>query len=208
MDSAKVSTIINWSTLVNVKDVQSFLKFINFYKTFIYSYNKITVSLTHFIKKDVVFTWSLKYQMTFNILKKTFTSDVIFCHYNSNHKIVIETDTSDYMSESILSQYNEKGVLHSVIYFLKKHNPAECNYEIYDKEFITIVYVFKKWHSELKGSTSPVKVITDHKNLKYFIFIKQLSCCQACWSEFLFCFNYCITYYSNKAESKSDALIH
>ena len=55
MDSVKISTIINWPTLVNIKDVQSFFKFTNFYKKFIYNYSKIATSLIHFIKKDVVF---------------------------------------------------------------------------------------------------------------------------------------------------------
>ena len=179
MDPAKVFTIINWPTLVNVKDVQSFLEFVNFYRRFIYSYSKIAASLTHLIKKDVAFAWSLEYQMAFNTLKEAFTSNVILCHYNSDHKIVVETDASDYVSEDILSQYNEDGVLHSVTYFSKKHNPAECNYEIYDKEFMIIVCAFEEWHLELEGSTSPVEVITDHKNLEYFMFIKQLSCYQA-----------------------------
>ena len=60
MDSAKISTIINWPTLINVKDVQSFFKFMNFYRRFIYDYNKIATLLTHFTKKDVAFAWSLK----------------------------------------------------------------------------------------------------------------------------------------------------
>ena len=146
--------------------------------------------------------------MVFNILKKAFISDVILCHYNLNHKIVIKIDASDYVSEDILSQYNKNKVLHLVIYFLKKHNSAEYNYKIYNKEFIIIICVFKEWCSELEGFTSSVKVITDHKNLKYFIFIKQLSCYQAHWNEFLFCFNYHITYCSDKAEDKSDVLTH
>ena len=144
--------------------------------------------------------------MTFNILKETFISDVILCHYNSDHKIIIKTDASDYVSEGILSQYNEDEVLYSIVYFLKKHNSVKCNYKIYNKKFIIIIHAFKEWHLKLKGSTSPVEVITDHKNLKYFMSIKQLSCHQACWSEFLSCFNYCITYCPGKAEGKSDAL--
>ena len=179
----------------------------NFYRRFIYDYNKIAASLTHFIKKDVAFVWSLECQMAFNTLKEAFTSDVILCHYNSDYKIVIETDVSDYVSEGILSQYNENEVLHSVAYFSKKHNPVKCNYEIYNKEFIIIVCAFEEWHSELEDSTFSVEVITDHKNLEYFMFIKQLSCCQAHWSEFLSHFNYHITYCPDKTEGKSDALI-
>ena len=138
----------------------------NFYRRFIYSYSKITASLTHLIKKNVTFAWFLKCQMAFNTLKETFISDVILHHYNPNHKIVIKTDVSDYVSEGILSQYNKNEVLHSVVYFLKKHNSAECNYKIYNKEFIIIIYVFEEWCLKLEGSTFPVKVITDHKNLE------------------------------------------
>ena len=69
---------------------------------------------------------------------------MILYHYNSNHKIVIETDVSDYIFKDILSQYNENGVFHSVVYFLKKHNSAECNYKIYNKKFMIIIYVFKE----------------------------------------------------------------
>ena len=82
--------------------------------------------------------------MIFNTLKETFTSDVILHYYNSDHKIVIETDISDYISKDILSQYNENEVLYSITYFSKKHNSAECNYEIYNKKFMIIVYVFEE----------------------------------------------------------------
>ncbi len=51
----KINIIVNWFILINVKDVQSFLDFTNFYKRFIYDYSKITTSLTRFIRKDVLF---------------------------------------------------------------------------------------------------------------------------------------------------------
>ena len=51
-----------------------------------------------------------------------------------------------------------------------RHLPAECNYEIYDKELIAIVKAFEEWRPELEGSPEPINVIFDHKNLEYFIF--------------------------------------
>ena len=179
MDSAKVDTIINWPTLMNVKDVQSFLGFANFYRRFIYGYSKIAALLTHLTCKDVAFKWSSECEDAFNTLKRAFTSDVILCHYNSDLKLVMKTDASDYVSGGILLQYDENGVLHPVAYFSKKHSPAECNYEIYDKELMAIIRTFKEWRPELKGSPTPVKVITDHKNLEYFMSTKQLSRRQA-----------------------------
>ena len=82
--------------------------------------------------------------MAFNTLKEAFISDVILYHYNPDYKIVIEINVSDYMSEGILSQYNEDEVLHSIVYFLKKHNSVKCNYKIYNKKFMIIIYAFKE----------------------------------------------------------------
>ena len=162
---------------MNIKDVQSFLSFTNFYWRFIYGYSKLASSLTCLIKKDVPFEWITECQSAFDALKKAFTSDVILRHYNLNLKIIVKTDTSDYVSEGILSQYNENDVLHLIAYFFKKHNSVECNYEIYDKELMIIICTFKEWCSELEGSTYSINVITDHKNLEYFMFTKQLSHC-------------------------------
>jgi len=127
-----------------VKNVQSFLDFANFYRRFIYGYSKIAAPLTRLTRKDVTFEWFTDCQAAFDTLKKAFTSDVILRHYNSDLQLVVETDASDYVSEGILSQYDKNDVLHPVAYFFKKHNPAECNYEIYDKELMTIVRVFEE----------------------------------------------------------------
>ena len=172
MNHIKVSIIIKWLTLVNVKNVQSFLSFVNFYKRFIYSYSKLASLLICLIKKDIPFEWITECRFTFNALKKVFMSDVILCYYNLNLKIIIKTDVSDYVSEGILSQYDKNDVLHLIAYFFKKHNSVKCNYEIYDKELIVIVCTFKEWCSELEDSTYSINVITDHKNLEYFMFIK------------------------------------
>jgi hypothetical protein len=58
-------------------------------------------------------------------------------------------------------------------------SPAECNYEIYDKELLAIVKSFDYWRAELEGHPQSVKVITDHKNLEYYMTTKQLSRRQA-----------------------------
>ncbi len=175
MNSFKINIIVNWFMLINVKDVQSFLDFANFYRRFIYDYSRIANSLTYFIRKIEFFVWSQKCQKTFNTLKKTFTFDVILHYYNSDHKIVIEIDASNYVFKDILFQYDENEVLHSITYFFKKHNSVKCNYEIYNKELMIIVCAFKEWCSELENFICSVEMIIDHKNLEYFMSTKQLS---------------------------------
>ena len=129
-------------------------------------------------------------------------------HYNSDHKLIVKTDVSDYVSEKILFQYNDAEILYLIAYFFKKHNSVKCNYEIYDKKLMIIVHVFEKWWFELKDTVFFIDMITNHKNLEYFIMIKQFNYCQACWNKFLFCFNFKIVYCSEKADDKSDALTH
>ena len=52
----------------------------------------------------------------------------------------------------------------------------------------------------------PVKVLTDHKNLEYFITTKKLTPRQLKWAEFLSEFNFVISYQSGKKNDKADVL--
>ena len=46
--------------------------------------------------------------------------------------------------------------------------PAERNYEIYDKKLLTIVEALTKWKQYLLDTTKKFEVWTDYENLKYF----------------------------------------
>ncbi len=60
---------------------------------------------------------------------------------------------------------------------------------------------------QLAPASDPVQVITDHKNLEYFMSSKKLTRCQARWSEFLSQFNFVITYLPGCLGEKPDVLI-
>ena len=55
MNLEKVRVITKWPVPKSVKDVQFFLKFINFYQKFIKKYSHITASLTNIIRKKQEF---------------------------------------------------------------------------------------------------------------------------------------------------------
>ena len=50
-------------------------------------------------------------------------------------------------------------------YFLKRLNPTEYNYKIYDKELLAIIKCFKQWRPELENTGFPIKVLSNYKNL-------------------------------------------
>ena len=90
IDPAKVSTIVEWPTFVNVKDVQILLGFANFYRRFIYGYGRLASPLTRLTRKDIPFEWSPEYQIPLDKLKEAFISDILLRHYNPDLKIVME----------------------------------------------------------------------------------------------------------------------
>jgi len=116
------------------------------------------------------------------------------------------TDASDYIFAEVLSQRDDEGVLHPGAYYSKKHSPAECNYNIYYKELIAIIKTLEEWRPECEGAAYPLQLITDHKNLEYFMTKKLLNRRQARWSKFLTRFDYRIVYRPGKSNGQADAL--
>ena len=54
-------------------------------------------------------------------------------------------------------------------YYLKKYTPVKSNYKIYDKELLVIIRCSKVWDAELRSISKGFDIITDHKNIKYFM---------------------------------------
>ena len=57
MNSAKMKTIMFWSTSKSIKEMQSFLEFCNFYRRFIQKYSEVTLSMTNDTKM-IKFLWT------------------------------------------------------------------------------------------------------------------------------------------------------
>jgi RNase H-like domain found in reverse transcriptase len=194
MDPAKFDTVLNWPTPHSVKDIQSFLGFANFYRQFIMSYSNITHPLIRLMKKDETFSWSNDTQCTFESLKSTFISVPVLCHFDPELHIILETNASDYTITAILSQVNENNKIHPVTFRSHSMQHAELNYDIHNKELLVVFDASRAWHTYLEGAAHTISVVTDPKNLEYFMSTKLLTHQQAQWSEYLSLFNYLITY--------------
>ena len=88
-------------------------------------------------------------------------------------------DASDYALAAILSTISlTDGKIHPITFHSQTFTPPELNYDVHDKELLTIFEAFKIWHYYLEGSLTLVDVVTDHKNLEYFSTTKLLTHCQ------------------------------
>ena len=207
MNSVKVKVIINWTTSINLTEVQSFMRFVNFYRRFIKNFSKLVKSFIQLTRKDTSFVWNEVCVQAFDDLKKQVSSILVLRHFNSKWQTILEINAFDYVKDEILSQYDDEEVLHSIAFYSKSMILAECNYHIYDKKLLIIIQCFKHWRLKLECIELLIQMFIDHQTLKTFMKNKQLTRRQVNYSDILFEFNFQIIFWSEKMNIKVDALI-
>ena len=124
--------------------------------------------LTELTKKELEkgWAWNREVNTAFQELKWWFTTVPVLGQFDPAKPVTIETDTSDFVIGVILSQRDGENCLHPVAFHSRKFQPAEINYEIYDKELLAIVDAFKHWHRYCERAVHQVQVFSDHQNLE------------------------------------------
>ena len=207
VDPKKVAAIAGWRTPGNVKSIQSFLGFCNFYRRFIQEYGRVARPLTLMTRKGAPFIWNQPCQDAFERLKNALINPPVLKYFQYGREHMLETDASDGVTAAVLSELDpDTQTWHPVAYTSKTMAPAECNYPIHDKEMLAIIRAFEEWKPELLGHDTTVPVYSDHRALEYFMTTKQLSARQVRWAEYLSQFNFRIAFRAGKSNEKADTL--
>ncbi|CAI7853836.1 unnamed protein product, partial [Closterium sp. NIES-53] len=74
VDPKKIEAVRTWKTPENVKELQQFLGFANYYNRFVPQYAKIATPLTNLLKKNTPFKWEDVHQQAMEQLKTALTS--------------------------------------------------------------------------------------------------------------------------------------
>jgi transposase InsO family protein len=205
MDPEKVSGIMNWPQPANVKKVQSFLGFCNFYRRFIKDYSTIARPLFDLTKKDIPFVWGTAQQQAYDALLHAFTTAPLLALPDPTKPYRLITDASDFAIGAILEQPDALNRWHPVAYHSKSLQPAERNYEIHDKELLAIILALEHFRHYLEGHARPIEIWTDHGNLVYFTRKQKLSRRQARWALYLSRFTFVIIHKPG-SQNKADGL--
>ena len=206
MDDEKVKAIREWLEPRNLKEVQAFLGFANFYQRFIQGYSQICTPLTKMIKKEQPFHWECEQRKAFEKLEKKFILAPILASFDPEKKIILKTNASDQALGSCLSQPDAEKRLHPVAYRSRKFSGPELNYDVYNKELLAIVDAFEEWRTYLEGSRHPIVVYSDYKNLSYFTTTKKLNQQQVRWAELLASYDFQIHYRKGSENGQADTL--
>ncbi len=105
MDEGKVHAVLNRPLPSNLKELQRFLGFANFYRRFIRGFSSIAAPLTNMTKKGSHrLQWTAVAHQAFDQLKHQFTTAPILHHPDPNSPFVVEVDASNIGIGAILSQ--------------------------------------------------------------------------------------------------------
>ncbi len=213
---SKMTVIVSWITSINLKEIQSFVKFVNFYRRFIKNFLKLVKSFTQLTRKNTSFVWNEICVQAFDNLKKQVSSTSVLRHFDLKQQAILKINALNYVKDEILSQYNNERVFHLMTFYSKSMILAEINYHIYNKKLLIIIQCFEHWWLELKCTElliqmfidyQTLKIFIDHQTLKIFMKNKQLSWWQVNYLNILSKFNFQIIFRSDKTNTKVNALI-
>jgi len=106
MEQKKIKTVKEWKMATKVKDVESFLGFLNFYRRFIQSFSHMAKPLNE-LKGKKEWIWNKDHQKTFDELKEKIMSQLILSLPRREGKFKVETNTSGHAIGEVLSQEQE-----------------------------------------------------------------------------------------------------
>ncbi len=208
MDEQKVRAVVNWPQPTTLKELQRFLGFANFYRRFIRNFSTVAGPMTSMVKKGTHrLIWSSAAIAAFRSLKERFTTAPILHHPDPDLEFIVEVDASSTGIGAVLSQrQGDPPKLYPCAFFSRKLNPTEQNYDVGNRELLTMKAAFEEWRHWLEGAKHSFTVLTDHRNLEYLKSAKRLNHRQARWSLFFNRFNFKITYRPGSQNTKADAL--
>ncbi|GJP72592.1 hypothetical protein CLOP_g3324, partial [Closterium sp. NIES-67] len=124
VDPKKIEAVRTWKTPENVKELQQFLGFANYYNRFVPQYAKIAAPLTNLLKKNTPYKWEPKHQEAVEQLKQALTSAPVLILPDPERDYVIEADASNQAVGAVLMQDQGNG-LQPIAYLSKKLHGAE-----------------------------------------------------------------------------------
>ena len=204
MEQEKIKAVKEWKMPMKVKDVESFLGFANFYQIFIQNFSHIA-RLLNKLKGKKEWTWNEEHNKVFEELKEKITSQLVLSLLKREGKFRVEMDALEHTIGGVLSQEQEEK-WKPIAFLSRTMQPAERNYEIYDKELLAIMKALAKQQQYLLNVMESFEIWTDYKKLKYFRKSHKLNRKQARWYLKLQDYNFILQHIPGKTNTKTDIL--
>src|SRR5258708_34097609 len=116
IDPVKVQGVTDWLQPAKVKDVQSFIGFMNFYQRFIHDFSEIACPLHALTWKSKDWLWGPAEQQAFDALKSTVTSAPMRTFQSKSSPFHLECNTFNFTTGAVVSQTQADGLFHMICF--------------------------------------------------------------------------------------------
>ena len=201
----KTEAVAKWPVPTTAKQVQSFVSFCSYYRTFIPDYARMAEPLHRAQDASKGFVWTAECQAAFEAVKTALTTPPILAHPVPGAQYILDVDASGYAVGSVLSQ-NQQGVERVVAYYSKCLQKAERNYCVTRRELLSLIKALEHFLSYGLDSGERLIVRTDHASLTWLRNFRNPDGQLARWTNRLAPFNIELQYRSGKAHRNADGM--
>ena len=108
----KIMAIIEMPPPSSKKEVQSFIRMINYLTKFLPRLTELSEPIRELIKEKVPFNWGPEHQESFTMLKKELVRAPVLAYYNPQKETILQTDASTKGIGACLLQDEKTYLLH------------------------------------------------------------------------------------------------
>ena len=203
-DPAKVKKIQDYPKPTTITQVRGFLGLASYYRRFIKNFAAIARPLHDQTKTTKKIPWTQETTDSFEHLKKLLTTAPILVRPNFKKPFILVTDASKLGLGCILTQLDENGYEHPIIYASRSLKSNESNYASTKLECLAVIWAVKLFRPYLLGQK--FSIITDHSALNGLLKSTNPTGIIARWITILSEYEYEIKYRPGRVNESADFL--
>lgn len=146
----------------NLKELRTFLGFIQYLAKFIPNLAEISAPLRLLLEKNVLWHWDSAQQESFTELKRLVANTPVLGYYNPKKPVVLSVDASSTGLGAVLLQDEQP-----IAYASRALTESQQKHAQIEKETLAILYGLQKFHQYVYGKH--VTVESDHKPLEHIL---------------------------------------
>jgi len=162
-DPDKIKKIVEYPIPTTITQVRSFLGIASYYRRFIKNFAAIARPLHDQTKTKKKIPWTQATTKSFETLKKLLTTAPVLARPDFNRSFILVTDASKLGLGCVLTQLDDDGKEHPIIYASRGLKPNEANYAPTKLECLAVIWAVKLFRPYLLGKK--FMIITDHSAL-------------------------------------------
>ena len=199
-----VQRVVEWPAPTTNTELQSFLGFANYYRSFIPEFSNITACLNK-LRNVPKFELGNAELNAIQSLKLAFTKAPIRAYpdYYSNEPFILSVDYSKTALAGVLTQV-QGGAERFIGAFSKACDAAEQNYAAHKGEAASIVYSLRKFEHLLRAKKFVIR--TDSQALTFLNNLREARGIWARWQIFIASFDFDIVHRAGRDNTCADAL--